>query len=144
MNSLLIPVLAQGNPRFIDGHNFHLLIVFGFVLAIVAIGAMRRIQQQKMWHETVRLAIEKGQPIPSTLGPWGPFGRGWRYGGNWPLVRGIVLIGIGVGMRLVENDTARQWAPLPICIGAALVVLGFINLLRAPKDPGFHDPSAQK
>ena len=57
-----IPFFADLNPE-----QLRLLIVFGFFIVLVAIRSFARFQRQKMWHDTVRAAIDKGQPIPDML-----------------------------------------------------------------------------
>jgi RNA polymerase sigma-70 factor (ECF subfamily) len=41
----------------LSSHDNSLLIIFGFVIVIVAIKSFVRLNRQKLWHETVRAAI---------------------------------------------------------------------------------------
>jgi hypothetical protein len=116
------------------------IVVFCFVAVIVAIGSFSRWQRQKLWHETARVAIEKGQPMPPafTLGRWGWMGRGWA------LYRGAIWIAVGIGMLLVKSTGAQKWAPLPICIGVALLVVGIVSYFWGNRNTGAPTPNDQR
>src|SRR4051812_7615684 len=45
-----------------------------FVVAVVAVALSFKHRQRQMWHETARLALEKGQPLP-------PMPDGEKHGG---------------------------------------------------------------
>lgn len=137
IHSPLLPHLQLADIEHIDANQ---AIVFAFVIIIIAIANLRRIKQQKMWHETVRQAIDKGQPLPATMAYGGPFGRSFRYRGLWPLYRGLVLIAVGIGFYLVHSQWANRWAPLPICIGAALLLIGLFNCFRSPDNSDPQNP----
>lgn len=123
----------------LDSEQVKLLIIFGFVIVLVAIRSVARIQRQKMWHDTVRAAIDKGQPIPDALAKMPAWSRG-RCCGPWMWYRGLIWIAVGIGLYLVNSGGVRQWAPLPICVGAALLIGGVVSSLvgnrhRDPQNP---------
>jgi hypothetical protein len=102
------------------------IITFSFVLLLFAIRSFTRLQQQKLWHETARIALEKGlppPPFPATVG------RGRM------IYVGLVWVAVGIGLRFVQLSGPSRWAPLPICIGIALLVGGVIQLVFPPKKP---------
>jgi hypothetical protein len=113
-----------------------LATVFTFVIIMVAIRSYTRLQRQKLWHETARSALEKGQPLPPNFG-----GRGWGYQGAWPLYRGLIWIAAGVGLHFVNRPGIQDWAPLPICIGAAFLVVGVISLARSNSSSNPQNPA---
>jgi len=121
--------------------NASQVIVFAFIIIIIALATFRRNQQQKMWHETVRLAIEKGQPMPESMAYGGPFGRNFRYRGTWPIYRGLIAIAIGIGLALVHSTGANKWAPLPICVGVAFLLIGVFNAFRSPDKSDPQNPA---
>jgi hypothetical protein len=72
--------------------------VFGFTAIMVGIVAYATFRARRLQHETIRLAIEKGQPLPPGLLAAGD--QGGRGGAHRDLRRGVVLLGIGVGVSL--------------------------------------------
>jgi len=98
--------------------------IFGFTAIIVVASMYVRHRARQMRHETIRLALEKGQPLPpEVLG-------GSREG----LTRGVRLIALGVGLSaflfLVVPSRAgihghqHVWA-----VGLILVAIGVGHLL---------------
>ena len=133
-----IPFFADLNPE-----QLRLLIVFGFFIVLVAIRSFARFQRQKMWHDTVRAAIDKGQPIPDALAKMPSWRRG-QCGGPWMWYRGLIWIAVGVGLYLVDTGGVRQWAPLPICVGAALLIGGVVSSLIGNKHRDSQNPSSER
>ena len=64
---------------------------FVMVFALFAVPAYLRFRQRRIMHETIRLMVEKGQPIPPELFIEKPAKRS-------DLRRGIVLCGLGLGL----------------------------------------------
>ncbi len=110
-----------------------LALIFVFVIAVVAIANWRRVSQQKLWHETARIALEKGQPLPEGLTAEMLAGPGQRKcGGNrsWGDVKGgMILIGVGTGVYLAIPGPARLWGYVPMFIGVAMLAAGLIGML---------------
>lgn len=136
MNLHFISPLAD-----VSEHDWKLLIIFAFVAVIIGMRTLSRMQRQKLWHETARAAIDKGQPLPPTFA--GRYRMWGRYAEPFVWCRGLVWIAVGVGLRLVGSDGVRDWAPLPICVGAALLVIGLIQALWANKNDGSGSSSGQ-
>ena len=136
MNNHILFPLAE-----LSEHEWTLLVIFAFVAAIVAMKTVFRMQRQKLWHETARAAIDKGQPLPPAPAYWSGCGRWSRYGGAWVWARGLIWIAFGIGLHFVNSGGARQWAPLPICIGAAMVVVGLIQAMGSNRNDNSGNPT---
>ena len=155
MNPLLYPSLliipAVGSIATLTDNQTNLAIIFGFVLCLMIMLMISRHQRDKMWHETARLALEKGQPVPSRwelphmggrfrgAGPWGCWGP-W-----WEIRRGFILIAVSIGLYFTLNERVHGWLAIPACIGAVYLLFGVFSLLRGDnKNPPDHrDPPAQ-
>ena len=111
-------------------------IVFGCAALIVATLAYAAHRGRRLRHETIRLALEKGQSIPSELlGDRGNGGRG-------DLRRGIILLFAGAGIALYFSvapppGTEGQWAAgfVPAALGLAFVVNHVIGRRHGPQQP---------
>jgi hypothetical protein len=136
MNLHLVSPLAE-----LSEHEWTLLIIFVFVAAIVGMKTFFRMQREKLWHETARAAIDKGQPLPPAAANWSGYGRWGRCGGAWVWGRGLIWIAFGVGLYLVDKGGIGKWAPLPFCIGVAMLVVGLIQSFCSSKDDNSGNPS---
>jgi hypothetical protein len=123
------------------GHR-DLVIVLAFLIALILIRSHYRQRRIQLWHETARLALEKGQPLPPRFGP-GVRTNLARWGAWRDLRRGLILLAIGGGLFLARPDGARAWVAVLGCVGTAYLLLGVISLLRTDKAPAsdFRDPS---
>jgi hypothetical protein len=97
------------------------LAMFGTIVGCVALGVGQRLKRTRMLHETLRLMIEKGQPIPPELlqSP-----DGMRRPRN-DLRNGLVFVSIGIGfgaLLLAEHESGWPMALIPLLIGVALLV----------------------
>jgi hypothetical protein len=120
------------------------LIVFGSIAALfIAPRYFKSIERQKM-AETLRVAIEKGQPLPSEV--IDAMSSNVRTHGLPPspqrdLRTGIILLAVGVGFAvlgaLISVDEPDALLPVlgvaafPTFIGLAFVALGLLNKPRA-------------
>jgi hypothetical protein len=113
--------------------------IAGIILAgVITVTAMYfKHQRERQWHETARLALEKGQPIPVPP-PAGAYGSGVilqrdPHGRPAPQddisphdVRGgLVLVGTGIGLWLMLaaiDERLRFIGAIPGCIGLALLL----------------------
>lgn len=125
-------------------HLAELGLIFGFVIVVIAINSYRRLRQQKLWHETARLALEKGQPLPE-FAPW----RGCAWPGHgrtrWCEMRhGLVLIALGAAMYLAIPGQPRLWAAVPGFIGIALLVCSLFAPPQPPPSGDSQDGPGQK
>jgi hypothetical protein len=117
---------------------------FLLVAALVLVPAYLRSRERQKLQETLRMAIEKGQPLPTEIveamstnvrtlrAPPSP-GRDLRIGIIW-LGVAIGLAAFGVALGFEEPDAVF---PLVACacfpgfIGLAFIVLGLINRTKA-------------
>ncbi len=121
--------------------QLHLIVIFTFVIVLVTIIRFFRWKRAQLWHETARLALEKGQPLP--LNPatdGGCFGGRNGFGPMGELRRGLVLIAVAGGLYLGLKGDARAWAALPGLIGVAFLVFALFSWMRPtppapPRDP---------
>ena len=105
-----------------DAKTYQLAVIFGFVICIILVKALARIRIEKLWQETARLAIEKGQPPPERVRP---SGYSARRAFNKNIQGGLILIAIGAAMMLVMSEHFRSWGVLPAFIGVALLISSF-------------------
>ena len=117
---------------------------FLLVAALVLVPAYLRSKERQKLQETLRLAIEKGQPLPTEVVdamssnvrtmrmPPSP-GRDLRIGVIWMGVAvGLAAFGIALGFE--EPDALFPivaCAAFPGFIGLAFIVLGLINRTKA-------------
>jgi hypothetical protein len=128
------------------------LIPISFIAAIVAVivlpGYFRSRDRARM-HETIRLAYEKGQPVPPELiealqtsngpprleAPQDRSARDLRVGVIW-LAVGVGLVAIGgvfygmlyyVGGAVETLASFAACGAIPICIGAAFLFLSYLG-----------------
>jgi hypothetical protein len=112
--------------------------IAGIILAgVITVTAMYfKHQRERQWHETARLALEKGQPIPAPP-PHGPYGSSHilKRDANGPAPQdeisphdvrgGLVLVGTGIGLWLMLaaiDERLRFIGAIPGCIGVALLL----------------------
>ena len=104
--------------------DFQFLIPLGgmaFVIGIVLIATLEKAQKEKLRHETIRQALEKGQPLPPELleGKQVQTARDDRRGG---------LIAIAVGVALFVFLGALQAAGVPDGIKWVGLIPGLIGV----------------
>lgn len=95
--------------------------MFAMIIACVWLGVSQRSRRARLLHETLRLMIEKGQPIPPELLQSPEGGRRPRN----DLRTGLVFISIGIGLGgvlLTEGDHDWPIALIPLLIGVAFLV----------------------
>jgi hypothetical protein len=107
------------------------IAVFTFVGAIVISAMYFKHQRQRMWHDTARLALEKGQPLPSMPDEGGQPRKASD------VKAGLVLIAVGIGLSLFFGlvDSSRSggfhsrgfMGAIPALIGVALLLYGFLT-----------------
>ena len=102
-------------------------LIIGLVLPIAAIYFYHR--RQQLWHETARIALEKGQPLPmlpenvSTV----------KSPGN-DIRSGLILIAVGAGLIVFfYYSWLRYLGAIPGCIGVALLLYGVLKALFGGK-----------
>ncbi len=112
-------------------------------------------QRRRLWHETARIALEKGQPLPPPSPSWEDpsavmkavsdnqfvkYAR--RRQPRWlrDLRGGLIMLAIGAGIFIALNDSphieraALIAAYVPGFIGAALLLNALISGIFSPKE----------
>lgn len=109
---------------------------FAFVATIVAISLFNSRKKAQLHHETIRLALEKGQPLPAELLNVPTNGKEKRKPNDRK--SGLILIAVGAGiyffLSAVGNATGKpliesaRWAGLiPGLIGVAMLINCFLE-----------------
>ena len=106
-----------------------LIVIFGFIVILLFIRRFFQWQCHKLWHETARLALEKGQPVPPA-GPDPDMARHYwrrRRGGLFDFRRGLILLALGAGLYFCGAEKVHTYALIPVLIGAAFMVMGVVS-----------------
>jgi len=94
-------------------------------------------KRQEMWHQTARLALEKGQPLPDLP----PDAKSWRTAdaqsqpqARWRgyLIGGLINIAVGIGLFVALTEVSRPtayFAAIPFFIGVALLLAAGIEAM---------------
>jgi hypothetical protein len=99
-------------------------IFFLFIASMVGMGLLSKTEQEKARQATIRLAIEKGQPLPPEL-----LKEGAPREKADDRKAGLILVAVGVGsfiaLRVADFIDVRniEWfAAVPFLIGVALLI----------------------
>lgn len=118
------------------------LIVFGFLAAIILVPTILRFRERERLHETLRIALEKGQPIPpdlvsalssparvpSAASPAPSAERDLRVGLTLLFVGiGIAAAGYALYLGIGVFSEAGAWITGE-CVAAAGAIPGFIGI----------------
>lgn len=103
--------------------------------AIIIVFGLKYLQRrQELWHETARIALEKGQPLP-------PLPADMRQekhpDHNSDFRTGLIMVATGAGLYLffvTFLPSLRFLATIPGFIGAALLLYAGLNALFVRKD----------
>lgn|SRR5579883_2071586 len=121
-----------------------------FILAaatlVALVSIVLRYNCEKMWNDTCRAALEKGQPIPANMDRWSR--RRDRLAPGRPLrdIRtGLILIGVWVAFSLQSSNghNAFNWnngTVIPGVIGVALLINAGITALFSRNDRDSNPP----
>lgn len=114
--------------------------IAGMILGgIMAVSAMYfSHQRRQLWHETARIALERGQPLPVNPEDDGKNLRLRVRTGRNDVRSGLILISVGAGLYFFlwqagARDAAAVGA-IPGFIGVALLLFGLFSS-PTPKDP---------
>lgn len=106
-------------------------IIFGCGIGIIAIisGVSYAKKEQELWHETARIALENGQPVP-------PNPSNKKNGGKRNDIRvGLILIAVATGIYLFLSAIAipqvAYVGAIPGLIGVALLGCGIVEKRKA-------------
>lgn len=148
---LTVPALALPCPPVLGLLNdplkamtiIGLIGIGGLVMTAVIVVAAFYFQNRKrqQWHETARIALEKGQPLPpwpksdeeleltpppgASLAEWDAMRRARSRRGG--LKGGLILIAVGAGMFIMMGTDAGRAGAIPALIGVALIVSALIE-----------------
>lgn len=124
------------------------IAVMFIVMIIVVASQYFKNQSRKMWHETARLALEKGHPIPSApseleeaIGKV-PSSSTSKPSGRGDVKAGLMLLAVAAGLYFSFNDLRAEDHSVPSlifyvpgCIGVALLLNALITYLTTKKAP---------
>jgi hypothetical protein len=113
----------------VDDSFFPLIIIFGSIVAIVALPLYFRSKERARLHDTLRLAYERGQPVPPELIEAIQRGERPRPSAERDLRIGVILIAIALAMLTIgfaTNDISDGHSLAGMASAAAFP--GFIGL----------------
>ena len=137
-NLLHFPIAFQADTRFLA---IMLIPVVAIAMGgIVAVFAMHfHNVRRQMWHDTARVALEKGQPLPPMEDDSGldsPRVNHVTRGGS-DIRRGLVLIGVGAGLfiffQMIGAQQVSGVGAIPGFIGVALLLYALLAHLFSTK-----------
>ena len=120
------------------GDTLQYLAVLALPVGIVALVLTFRHRRQKLAHETMRLMIEKGLPVPPELiNPPPPAKRPTS-----DLRRGLIWLALGLGLSILflkVFEDSGLWALglIPAFIGAAHLLCWGIGVARERRERGY-------
>ena len=137
----------QFDTRFM---SVMLIPIVGLVVgAVIAVFAMHfHNVRRQMWHETARVALEKGQPIPPMADEPKLDQRAASAAGRNDIRTGFILIGVGAGLYIffdmIGASPMSGVGAIPGLIGVALLVYAFLSYLffRRNSDPSARPPQS--
>lgn len=112
------------------------IVVLAVGCIIVVSGMYFEHRRRQLWHETARIALEKGQPVPAAVAesnflgtqapkPADPGSRSRGY-----FISGVMNIAIGIGLVISFQHflpLVSYLAAIPICIGVALLIGSWVE-----------------
>jgi hypothetical protein len=132
-----------------------------FVAVIIVTSHWFKNQERQRWHETARIALEKGQPIPSRadlldekvvdklLATSRPAATCRHRQVMGFVAGGLINVAVGVGLyfglaHMPGAEDARYFALIPGLIGVALLIVGLLYayLFRSTFDSGDRPPQS--
>ena len=158
MNSFLpLPCLASVN-EYIPFFGMLIPITLFFIGLVITVASLYfKNQSRRMWHETARIALEKGQPIPAApsdlqdgLAPKsGSAHTATRQSsGRGDIKAGLILLAISAGLYFGFKDMNGEFHSMPTFliyvpgfIGLALLINALITFLTTKK--ALETPSTQ-
>lgn len=124
-------------------------VVIFALAAVIALTAMYyHHRREALWHETARVALEKGQKLPPRPGEEALRQEQLQKHGATPatdLRAGLVLVATGIGLYLFLGAFLGRGlafvGAIPFCIGIAMIIYALGSLLFARKNPPQDPPS---
>jgi len=114
-------------------------IVAGILIPLVGmiVGTRHAQRRQELWHETARLALEKGQPLPSPLAGEDAPGQAKTPPNDFRT--GLIMLATGAGLYLFFLEFMGGWlrfiGAIPGFIGVALLLYATLQFIFTRKDP---------
>lgn len=120
-------------------------LVFVGVMGVSAMYFKNR--ERERWHETARVALEKGQPLPPPPAEFRPRRDDRENSAQRDARGGLVLIALGAGLWVMFGavaNHARFVGAIPGFIGIALLLyaLGRALFSRKSRDSDLHPPQS--
>ena len=115
-------------------------IIGGILIAVVTIigGLLIANRRQAMWHETARVALEKGQPLPRMPDEDDEEKPAKNEAGG-DIRAGLILIAVGAGLYVflgsMGGSRIGYVGAIPGFIGVALLLFGLLSLVFKRKNP---------
>jgi hypothetical protein len=137
-NSMLTPLLAEVS----GGHLIAIAAILGgltFTTLLIVFGLKYIQRRQELWHETARIALEKGQPLPPLPRDMQPAKEDPK---NTDVRIGLVMIATGAGLYLFFETfipPLRFIAAIPGFIGAVLLLYGLFGAFGRKDKPANRD-----
>ncbi len=114
-----------------------LIPIAGIILGgiIVVTGMYFHHRRRELWHQTARLALEKGQPVPSLPDGEAPNPNRRHDENNHDFRAGLVLVATGAGLYVFLGTFLGRGlgyvGAIPGFIGVALILNGFFGTWRS-------------
>jgi len=131
MHHSILPFFGSIGPLFIP------IVALLIPIVIVPVSMYFQHQRRKLWHDTARLALEKGQPIPPEAEMAQNADRRLPRPAR-DLRTGLILIAVSIGLYFGSDDIPGLehsghsffiGAAIPGCIGLALLLNALITVL---------------
>lgn len=125
------------------GHLVAVSAILGgltFTILLIAFGLKFVQRRQELWHETARIALEKGQPLPPLPRDMQPANEEQE---RSDIRSGLVTLAAGAGLYLFFNTFMpflRFVAAIPGFIGVALLLYGLAKAFSNRKNPSSKRP----
>lgn len=113
----------------------------GILLTIVVIvgGLLIAHHRHKQLHETARLALEKGVPLPPAFAEEAKPSEPAEQSRYADIRSGLILVAVGIGLYVFLGALVGRALGLvgaiPGLIGVALLLFGLVNAFTSPKGP---------
>jgi len=130
------PAFSHLPLAFLDGFGVspYLIPIAGmaFVFGIILVGALEKAHREKLRHDTIQRALEKGQPLPPELfgqpGPQLPpeFFKTFAKRPRDDRRGGLIAVAVGIGLFLffgaTQSDDFKWLGLIPGLVGVALLI----------------------
>lgn len=136
------PLLAE----MLGAHWVAIAAILGGITltsVIIVFGLKFALRRQELWHETARVALEKGQPLPPMPGDMNETEHPEQ---NSDIRTGLIMIAVGAGLYLFFLSLFDGWlkyvGAIPGFIGVALLLYGLLSGLNRKNPPVGQPPQS--